>query len=340
MTTPFKKNATVRLMLCGGAAVNIGRTLFQPSSAVKKDDDLGFADIHITYVDTSRSNARDLPADSFYLIEGTEDDTIDGSAKVRRTNYAAIKQAAPDILHRHKPGDLNIIIHSAAGGSGSTIGPVVVSELLDRGEDTVVIMIGSSTCEKEISNTIDTLMSYQGVSEKREKSIVAIYLENSKENPMAINDGLVRLNTLLLAAVWSGENHGLDSKDLEHFLNYDKVSKHAPSLTGLQITSGGEALDLAKGQVVSGVVTLIREGEDPTPEVMAAYHTFGTLSLGASNAIKVKSPIHLHTVQGYFTDIVGTLRKRLAEVEEQYRVNPINRLSTKSIQLEDDGMAL
>lgn len=332
--------SSVRLYLCGGTGVNIGAALFQPKTAPKMEDDAGFANLNFTYIDTSRSNANAHRGESFYLIEGDASTPIDGAGKVRSVVYKAAARAVPDILSRHPPEDLNIVIHSGSGGSGSIVAPLLVAELLSQSKDVVVIMIGSTTCEKEISNTIDTINSYQGVSQTQKKPVVAIYLENSREKPMSVNNALTHVNTLLLAAVWSGENHGLDRQDLDHFLYYDKVTGYKPGLTGLGINSADAAIDLPKGQVVSGMITLVREGQDPDPGVMVGYHSFGTMSPSASTAIQIKSPIHLHTIQGYFTDIVAGLKTKLAEVRESYRTNPVSDLSIDGLTMEDNGIVL
>ena len=330
---------TVRIYMAGGAAANIGATLFRQKNAPLTPDE-GFADVQLSYIDTSKSNMPAYLKENFYHIEGGVDDELDGSGKVRGSNIKPIRQAVPDILHQHRPADLNIVVHSASGGSGCVIGAALTSELLAQNKDVVVIMIGSKACEKEISNTIDTIHTYQGISNNRKKPVVAIYLENNSQTSMADNDAKTRINALVLAAVWSGQNQGLDSKDLDHFLNYEKVTKFAPSLTGLAIYSTGVKPDLRKGQAVSSMITIVREGEDPTPDIMVGYHSFGTISAGASDAVQIPTPFHLMTIQGYFSEIVAQLQKDLQAAEENYRVNPVHALSLDGVVTEDDGFVL
>lgn len=201
-------------------------------------------------------------------------------------------------------------------------------------------MIGSTACGKEISNTIDTIQTYQGISETVGKSVVAIYLENSAQMPMSKNDAVTRLNSLILAAVWSGKNQGLDTRDLDHFINYDKVTKFKPALTGLSIYSAGVPADIRKGQAVSSMVTLIREGENATPDMLVGYHSFGTISPEASKTISIPTPFHLMTVQGYFASIVSDLQQKLKEADEQYRVNPIQALDMSKVQKDASGFVM
>jgi len=330
----MSEKKTVRLYACGGAAVNIAKPLYVTSQGTEA----GFAEFSVTYVDTSRSNIGNHAEDAFYLIQGQGDTVVDGSGKVRETNYAASSLAVPDILHQFKPADLNIVLHSASGGSGSILGPILASELIAQGKNVIVMMIGSTTCEQEIRNTINTVLSYQGISQKRSKPVNVFYFENGHTGSMRENDSTVLIYLMILAAAWSGKNLGLDSKDLENFLNYDRVSKYPAALTGLIIRSKGEKIEFQKGQAISSVVSLIRDSEDPHPGMVVGYHSYGILSEAASMAIKLPSPIHLCTLQGFFAEIISRLQAALASAEELYRVNQVAQVKVTNAQ--DDGLVL
>ena len=331
----MKKEITLTLFCCGGAALNIAKTFYEPSSKNRKDP--GFARIKTVFVDTSRSNLPKFVEEGFYQIKGTAENPVDGSGKVRGANYKAIFNEAPEILKQFPATDFNIVLHSGSGGSGSTLGPVLCSELLQQGKNVVVMMVGSTTCEQEIKNTINTIMSYQGISTKRELPVVAMYFENGRCT-MAEVDALVRMNILVLAATCSGENLGLDSRDLHNFINYQNVSKYKPALTGLEIYDFTMEAILKPGTAFSSVVSLVREGEDPNPGMVVGYDSYGQLSEAASQAIMLPSPIFLHTVQGYFVDVVNGLKEKQAAAERMYQ-NPINELSIDSAQT-DDGIVL
>lgn len=102
------------LYCAGGSAINIAKTFHQPSSGGQAEP--GFASIQTVYIDTSRSNIPDNIKEGFFLIQGTTGAPVDGSGKVRDTNYKAVSLAMPEILHRHKPGSINVVLHSASGG--------------------------------------------------------------------------------------------------------------------------------------------------------------------------------------------------------------------------------
>ena len=323
----------VQLYLCGGAAINIGGNFVERANQPHP----GFADLGVVLLDTSRSNLPPELDSHFYHIQGVDEEGTDGSGKVRSANYKAMVEALPEILHQYPPGDLSIIVHSGSGGSGSTLGGVVMSELLSRGKPAIAIMVGSTTCEKEIENTISSLHSYQSIAEKRHHPVVVHYLENGMKS-MSENDAEARLMVLLLAATWSGQNKGLDSKDLAHFLNYPKVTSHEAALTGLVVHAGAIG-SLEKGEAISSVVSLIRDGEDPDPGILVGYHSFGKLSPAGDESVKIASPIHLTTTQGYFSPILSRLQAKLAEAKENYKVRPVAKLKINAVS-DDNGMIL
>ncbi len=98
----------VNLYCCGGASANIGKHFVKYRG--KKDP--GFSELSPYFIDASRSNLSEhVPDDIIYLVDG-----LDGSGKRRDSNYAVLAEKAKEILHRFKPADLNIILHSAGGG--------------------------------------------------------------------------------------------------------------------------------------------------------------------------------------------------------------------------------
>ena len=72
----------VKLYACGGGGINIGH-LFEQH---RGKSEAGFAQIDVTYIDTSRSNVKaGITADNLYLLEG-----LDGSGKLRAENHKVI----------------------------------------------------------------------------------------------------------------------------------------------------------------------------------------------------------------------------------------------------------
>ena len=117
-----EKRTNTVVFSCGGAGINIGRQ----AAAVSNE----FSE-HLRKPGINR--------DKVFLFEG-----IDGSGKVRAENHKAIGKSVLKILEQFKPGKFNIIVNSASGGSGSIIGHSILAELKKRGEQVVMILIGST----------------------------------------------------------------------------------------------------------------------------------------------------------------------------------------------------
>lgn len=325
---------TLTVYAAGGCAINI----VSPLLTKIQENTPGYANIQIGMIDTSHSNLKTDSGKNFFHISSREHET-DGSGKVRATNFQAVRQVSPQVLDTFEPGDLNIVLHSTSGGSGSVIGNVLVSELLSQDKNVIVIMVESTTCVKEVENTLDTIQSYQKVAELKNKPVISYYLSNH-ERSMQENDDMARVMILFLAAVWSGENRGLDRKDLENFLNYQNVTRFPVGVTGLGISDTRiEEGKLGKDTIVSTVVSIIKSGESPDPGLLVAYHAYGELSENVVDSIRVGTPVHLFTLQGHFLDIVDGLNNLKKEGDNRYRVKPVQKIAVDRNST-DDGFII
>lgn len=228
-------NRKLRIYGCGGAGTNLLRDYLEEAA------DYTGLEVLAAFIDTSRSN---LPADvdpaMCYLYEG-----VDGSGKVRRENYAQISASIGDILVRHPAGDLNIIVSSASGGSGSIIGSELVKALLERNQNVVVIMVGSIASTLEAENTKKSLQTYANIADTTGYPVVMAYHQNDTVTPpsqvdMAINGDLVFLTTLVGISTFDS---GLDSADLSHWLNFSKTTGTPPQLAALRVVTNQARFD-------------------------------------------------------------------------------------------------
>lgn len=319
----------MNLFLLGGAGANIGKQFVSQNG--KKEE--GFAHITTYFVDTSRSNlSKDIPEDNIYLFEG-----LDGSGKKRDSNYKSISESTHDILHRFKPADVNVIVGSCSGGSGSVISPILVSELLNRGEAVVALLIGSTGSKIETENTLKTLKSYDVISNKRDMPVVAFYRENSPEKTRSQVDKEIQTAIVMLAAIFSGDNRELDSSDLKNFLNYPKVTSYKPSLSQLDFFSGKVALN--KGEVPYSLVSLIDNDTSADVDIPVEYQAAGFLSEAALKSMSFARPIHAIILGGVFHNVVDRLNQRLKYFEES-RKAVIEKSISGNEDSTDEGLIL
>lgn len=296
----------VVLYACGGGGINIGLRL----EKYRGHQEAGFAQLETVYIDTSRSNLnRSVDQDNCYLIEG-----LDGSGKIRAENHQEISQRIRDILQTHKPGDVCIVLSTAAGGSGSVIAPSLVSELLAKEVPVIAVTIGNADTRLEAENTVKTLKSYEAVAKLRKAPVVMAYVQNDDETPRSKADAYVESVIVSLCALYSRENRELDSKDLFNWLRFDRVTSFQPQLSSLTILDVGTRVS-ELGHIIS-VATVAGEGDPTKLETRPEYQCVGFLPADADVSVLKTSPLHFVTSDGILPRVVASLQKLLVEMEE------------------------
>lgn len=296
----------MKLYGLGGAGTNIANMFLQQD----KDFQAGSCEIDVVFVDTSRSNLGPMvPSEKVYLLDG-----LDGSGKKRASNYEAIVDSCKEILLKHKPADINVVISSGSGGSGSVLGPVLVSELLARGEIVIVITIGGTSSRIETENTLKTLKSYEAISQKRNVPVIMAYHENSANTPRSRVDADVKLHVLMISVFFSGQNRELDTADLKNFLNYTNVTSYKPKLSSLVFSSG--TVETSKGQALVSLVTLTDEGVSSEIDGLCEYQAVGYIPEVLRQSTLGQLPLHGAVISGYFNGVVDRLEAKEAEYNE------------------------
>ena len=321
----------VRLYCAGGAGINIGKHL----ESFRGVSETGVAELHSVFVDTSRSNlSTNLPEEATYLLKD-----LDGSGKIRKENHAQIAAHTRDILQQHPPLDLNIVISSGSGGSGSVIAPSLVSELLVRDVQTIAITIGATDTRLEIDNTLKTLKSYEAIAKLRKVPVVMAYFQNSEATPRASVDEEVLRTITALLTVYSRENSELDSRDLYNFLHFERVTSYEPQLAALTLQMSA-SLE-GDGSSVVTVASLYNGQQTNALPFIPDYQCVGYLPEGIAERIAEISPIHLATTSNLMPVVAKSLGKTLDELEQKRlaRVKTSSILSDKD-EATDSGLVL
>lgn len=301
-----RKKTKLRIYACGGGGTNIA-SQFEKFRGRQEE---GFAELDLAYIDTSISDLSDnIPKEAFYLIKTKED--MDGSGQVRKEYAAEIQPRIPNILQTHKPGDFNIVISTLAGGSGSVIAPLMVSELLERGVPTLVIGVGAADTVLNVHNTLYTLKSYEGTVAVRQLPVVMAYYQNDRGNNTAAVDRNVYDLVTSLAALFSNQNKGLDMQDLRNWLNYTKVTSFEPALVALSVINSTTPHDARTnfGNVIA-VATLAKKDSNtafPMDDKLPEYQVRGIIPEAIENAAGSSTPAHFFTSDGVIHQVVERL---------------------------------
>ena len=308
-----KPKNVVTVYGCGGMGVNL------VSDLLAGDGELGFAITKTCFIDTSKANLqnKDVNEEDVYLFQGK-----DGAGKERKAVYEDVVKHAPSILQKFKPTALNIMVHSGGGGSGSVIGPVLAGELLARGEQVILVMVGSTDTRTEILNTINTLKSIESIADKRGKPLVVHYLENSaKFNRTEVNK-MARSAISLLCGLYSGQHEELDSADLKNWLDFLRFQGGKPQLSSLNFSTGSK--ELSTTGTIASVATLATPDMSTRLEPTPAYQTVGFVPeiwrTGMSGSLQMitADPIHFVISTDFITGTEHRLKGVLKDVDSDY----------------------
>lgn len=244
-----------RLYACGGFGVNLGQYFEEQ--------------YEVAYLDTSQSNrTENLDINRCYFVDG-----LDGSGQWRKLNYPKIAPLVPDMVERFPAGDFNVVLFSAAGGSGSVIGPLLIRDLLLAGETVVAVMVGADDAARTNQNTLDTLKSLETISVNAAQSIVVSYHQNTAGVPRSRVDEHITYVLLALADLTSQENRELDTQDVANWVQFQSVTSVPPQLAMLQVfDSRQEAKNVVEPIVIA---SLYMDADMDNPFGSAHYATKG-----------------------------------------------------------------
>lgn len=287
----------MKIYAAGGTGTNLGKQLINRG-----------IDADIVFIDTSDSNGiTDLHEDSYFLYPN-----MDGSGMVQSANDKEIAKHIPKIMNTHPPGDINIVLFGTAGGSGSVIGPRVMSYLLDRGDLAIAPIVTSFHSTRHAKNTVNTLRTLYKLSAKNNTPV--IILPESNGNNDHRNKPTVDANLLhyieSLRYMTSGNNPRLDSSDVGSWLRYDKVTDARPSLSTLHIVKNND-LDTTVKHPIS-VISLIPDNMVPNDSIIG-YHCDGDHGNPEYDSIFTYAITTEHT-EALLADAVSRYNK-LQEVE-------------------------
>lgn len=291
----------VRLYGCGGAGVNL------TSHYLSKKTGQNCAELLPALIDTSRSNlhGRDVDNVETFLVDG-----LDGSGKIRSENHKEIASRIKQILVDVKPTDVNIVLFSGAGGSGSVLAPLLIRELLHRELSAIAVVIGDDTSTISAENTLKTLQSLEKIASSSKAPVVMFYEQNSKDVKRSEVDAEVFNAISCLSILLSGENLELDGKDIEHWLRYNKVYGGPGQLSLLQIAANAHQLDDVRG--VLSLASLYSNPDVPHVQTDADYHTDGYVDLSHADLDQLHFIIGINGV----AEIGTSIRSRVNEMLE------------------------
>ena len=175
----------------------------------------------ITVMDTSEANIakhanRDLV--TFLKIDNV---TGEGSGKFRPENVEPILNFVSNYTKKTKFHDVNVIVFSMAGGSGSVIGPLLAKEIFRQGKIAILIIVADHESHQDAKNTINTLKGLNDFALEESFYVPTILFDNSFDWSVVNNGVNETLNSIRLMMELNTD--AIDMKDKLHFLQPNKI---------------------------------------------------------------------------------------------------------------------
>lgn len=302
----------MNIYACGGCGTNILKTFLENQRklpALFKHA----ARINPFVIDTSMSDMKDgikLDDDKVFLIPG-----MDGKGKKRSgEDLQKIAATMPQILNEFRPAKFNIIIHSTGGGSGSTIGPILNTNLMKDPETVnIIFAIGSSGCQAEVINTIDTISGYDKNAKLKNIPAVMRYLENTSAMTLDDVNNVIIEEIILLAHMFSGVST-LDTSDIKNWAHYNKMTEFEAGLSGMEIIKGPISLD--RSVTPMSAITLRSRTAPDNQDDNIAYRGDGLYPETIIKEMGEESfPMNFVIIDNYFTSIVNEFQKKNSEMK-------------------------
>lgn len=223
---------SVAIYACGGFGINIVRSLRPQLEAMAT----------VRFIDTSRSNIGE--GDDLILIASG-----DGSGKIRAEHAPAIQKKinamTPESLG---VADVNVIIFSLSGGSGSVIGPVLMGKIASTGNRVVIMTVADTASELDARNSLNTLKTVQNIVNSNDAYVQIMPFDNIVGKPKADRTVRHRLQQLVTLEVAAAAE--LDRNDRRNWLNAQRLVGVSAGLRLLHVVGGVEPDDDAKsGQI-------------------------------------------------------------------------------------------
>lgn len=310
----------------GGCGINLAARYINAKSDENNAETIPY------FIDTSHANIPSaVDSNNVFILEEKE-----GSGKIRTENRVDISKAARPIIQKFKPGDVNVVVFSGSGGTGSVLGPYLISKLLEDGKPVVAVVVGSDECERAATNTLDTIRSLDGVARKQKRMVPMYYAHlgsNEKRSSIDVSCWAVISSLSVLA---SRRNQALDLKDITNFLNYaSPVTSVEPQLSALEVYRNNEDANSAADFGVAVASLLANpdcEGVSFRPEYMCVGYPLAPLPE------KVEA---LHFVAG--VGPIAGMYKNLSKATQAIAVAKSARIETSPIisdaDVDEDGMS-
>lgn len=210
----------VTLAGLGGCGINLCRPFLTNNGQAQ-----------VKYFDTSMTNTR--PGEKAYIFAGGS-----GSGSNRAENARDIQSTMPQLSDSDLGvNDVAIVVFSLSGGSGSTIGPVMIKELAQRKVRVIAIAVSDVGYSVGAKNTLNTLKSLAAVCKNNDLYLPLILLSNDGVDNRAKVDKTATILIQDLLDLLTKNVFEVDRNDRLNWIDPSKVIQTQPGIKLLTLMS-------------------------------------------------------------------------------------------------------
>ncbi len=214
-----EKNVTMAIIGAGGCGINVLASYMMALRDLPKDSKIWSSEINPVIVDTSASNidkAKDEQIHPFILGDA-------GAGKNRASLLKDIQSRLDASRVHEELRDINIIVYSMSGGSGSVIGPLLVREALRQGKAVISIGVVDACSKMDCVNSINTMQSLGHIASTDKVYIPTMIYSNVGVGRFVVNRTIATRIWQICDLFLNDSVSELDYTDRMNFLRPDKV---------------------------------------------------------------------------------------------------------------------
>lgn len=255
---------------CGGCGINIAAMIADMQRTIKPEDRVHHAYAEVHYIDGSTQNYSAIPeADqknntfvmrrrdaSVDMLHNPDGEELSGGGGDRAYMAAIAAKEAEAVLQRWPASDeMNVIIMSAAGSVGATMGAHIFKQILAQGKPVVVILVSVNASSLRASNSAKTWMTLMQFQAGSNTSAGVFHVVNSgaSRNAEVESDNAAVAFWLNFSNVLAGTAQRLDARDIKNWLHFNQVFKSDSQLMLVDAYTTAASMQKAGHDFVSAI---------------------------------------------------------------------------------------
>ena len=334
---PMSNNNHIQIYALGGTGAVYSSPLYKLNKESAKDPLA--PQIKIAFIDAGSGSYDGVHESDYYCIKKFDETgklvKTNGSGQFRGENYQAAVTSTPDIMLKFPPGALNIVVHSAGGGSGSAIALPIVDHLLENKHLTLVYTPASTNTVRLAKNSRDTLQSFVNFVDEKQFPLAIRTFINSEEG-FGRNEKNFIDTVYGLSGLFAQDLKHLDPADVRSFFDYTKLLKMEPQLLSFVGPEQNSQIDVGDGYAVTAL-SLFRDKRSWLPEcslrdkakkiITPMFHKTGHYDVEIG--VEETKDAHFVLVDGLVNDVMIKLNEAITSIERANSAAMVPRIKPK-----------